>query len=145
MAGRSAEADAQLALASAAEQLFAANGGQDGLVAASLASAIGQPAEAVTAARGEWARRQHVDVADTLAWALHLDGKDTEALGYAQRVAATGARNASYAYHLGAIEAALGQRDAARADLSRALATNPYFSPVDVPAAKALLDKEKGQ
>ncbi len=142
VAGRTADADAQLALASAAQQLFAANGGQDGLAAAGLAIATGHPADAVAAARDEWARRQHVDVADTLAWALHLDGKDTEAMGYAQRVAATGARNASYAYHLGAIEAALGQRDAARTDLGRALATNPYFSPVDAPAAKALLDKE---
>ncbi|OLB80198.1 MAG: hypothetical protein AUI14_07365 [Actinobacteria bacterium 13_2_20CM_2_71_6] len=92
-----------------------------------------------TAARAEWARRQHVDVADTLAWSLHAAGQDIEALGYARRVAATGARNASYAYHLGAIEAALGQRDAARADLNRALRTNPYFSPLEVPVARRLL------
>src|SRR6266704_2186260 len=117
------------------------DGGVDGLATASLDLATGRAADAVTAARAEWARRQHVDVTDTLAWALHAAGKDAEALGYARRVAGTGARNASYAYHLGAIEAALGQRDAARADLTRALTTNPYFSPLEAPVARQLLTK----
>jgi tetratricopeptide (TPR) repeat protein len=139
VAGHPTDADTQLGLASAAVQLFTANGGVDGLASAGLALATGRPADAVTAARAEWARRQHIDVADTLAWSLHAAGQDAEALGYARRVAATGARNASYAYHLGAIEAALGQRDAARADLTRALSTNPEFSPVDAPAARQLL------
>jgi tetratricopeptide (TPR) repeat protein len=138
-AGRTDEATAQLDLARAARKLFTDNGGVDGLSTASLAIATGHPADAVTAARAEWARRQHVDVADTLAWALHLTGQDTEALGYAQRVATTGARDALYAYHLGAIEAALGQRAAARTDLSRALATNPYFP--QAPDARDLLTK----
>jgi len=141
LAGRPADAMTQLSLADAAVQLFTANGGVDGLATASLDLATGRAADAVTAARAEWARRQHVDVADTLAWALHAAGKDAEALGYARRVAGTGARNASYAYHLGAIEAALGQRDAARADLTRALTTNPYFSPLEAPVARQLLTK----
>jgi tetratricopeptide (TPR) repeat protein len=82
-----------------------------------------------------------VDVADTLAWALHLAGKDGEALPYARSVAVTGARAAGYAYHLGMIELALGQRDEARADLTRALRTNPSFSPADAPVIrKALAD-----
>jgi tetratricopeptide (TPR) repeat protein len=138
-AGRTTEANAQLDLARAAQQLFTDNGGADGLVGASLAIATGHPADAVRAARAEWARRQHVDVADILAWALHLTGQDAEALGYAQRVATTGALDARYAYHLGAIEAALGQRAAARADLSRALSTNPYLA--EAPDARLLLTK----
>jgi tetratricopeptide (TPR) repeat protein len=140
-AGREADADAPLSLADAAVRLFTANGGTDDLVTASLAIAAGRPADAVRAARAEWARRQHVDVADTLAWSLHLAGQDAEALGYARRVADTGARNAGYAYHLGAIEAALGQRDAARSDLTRALDTNPHFSPLEAPVARQLLTK----
>ena len=138
-AGRTADATAQHSLADAAVQLFTANGGVDGLATASLDLAEGRPADAVTAARAEYARRRHVDVADTLAWALHAAGRDAEALGYARQVAATGARNASYAYHLGATEAALGQRDAARVDLTRALHTNPHFSVLDAPAARQLL------
>jgi tetratricopeptide (TPR) repeat protein len=136
-AGRPADADTQLGLADAAVRLFTANGGVDGLATASLDLATGRPADAVAAARAEWARRQHVDVADTLAWALHAAGQDAEAVGLARRVADTGARNAGYAYHLGAIEAALGERDAARAALTRALDTNPYFP--DAPAARRLL------
>src|SRR5205814_954200 len=126
-AGRSADATTQLGLADAAVQLFTANGGVDGLATASLDLALSRPTDAVAAARAEWGRRQHVDVADTLAWALHAAGQNAEALGYARQVAATGARNASYAYHLGAIEAALGQREVARADLARALQANPHF------------------
>jgi len=138
-AGRAADAGTQLDLADAAVQLFTANGGTDDLATAILAIATGRPADAVRAARAEWSRRQHVDVADTLAWSLHLAGQDAEALGYARRVAATGARTAGYAYHLGAIEAALGQRDAARTDLTRALDTNPHFSLLEVPVARQLL------
>jgi tetratricopeptide (TPR) repeat protein len=140
-AGREPQAAEQVRLATAAHELFTANGGVDGLAGAALANARNRPAEAVDAARAEWARRQHVDVADTLAWALHLAGRDAEALPYAQRVAATGAQAAGYAYHLGMIQLALGQREAARAELTRALRTNPSFSPVDAPAArKALAD-----
>ena len=43
------------------------------------------------------------------------------------------------AYHLGMIELALGQRDQARADLTRAVQTNAAFSPIDGPAAKQAL------
>jgi tetratricopeptide (TPR) repeat protein len=126
----------QLDLAAAAQTLFTANGGRDGLAGAALALAQGRPADAVTAARAEWARRQHPDVADTLAWSLHAAGRDAEALTYARRA---GAHPASYAYHLALIHLALGDRTAARAELSRALATNPYFSPADAPTARRAL------
>lgn len=137
--GHGSQADEQVRLADAAQRLFTANGGVDGLAAAQIALATGRPDDAVEAARAEWARRQFVDVADALAWALHAAGRDAEALPYAQRVAATGARAAGYAYHLGMIELALGQRDAARTDLTRALRTNPHFSPVDATAARTAL------
>jgi tetratricopeptide (TPR) repeat protein len=138
-AGRTADADAQLQLAGVAQRLFTDNGGVDGLTGAALAIAAGNAAEAVRQAQGEWDRRQFADVADMLGWALHLAGRDGDALPLAQRAAATGTRSASYAYHLGAIELALGQRDAARADLSRALSINPHFSPLDAPQAQRLL------
>ena len=139
VAGRVADADEQLRLAQAAHRLFSDNGGTDGLTAAALALALGQPEAAVLAAQGEWVRRQHADVADTLGWALHLAGRDVEALPYARRTAATGARSAGYAYHLGVIELALGSGAAGRADLARALEISQYFSPVEAPAARRLL------
>jgi tetratricopeptide (TPR) repeat protein len=137
--GRGAEAGAQLELAAATEQLFTANGGVDGLVTATLALAQGRPADAVKAARAEWSRRRHPDVADTLAWALHGAGRDAEALPFAERAVATGGRTAGYAYHLGMIQLGLGRHDEARAELQRALAVNPYFSPAGAPIARRAL------
>ncbi|GIF25111.1 tetratricopeptide (TPR) repeat protein [Actinoplanes tereljensis] len=134
LAGR--PATDQLSLAAAAQQLFTANGGRDGLTTAALALATGRPADAVAAARAEWSRRQHPDVADTLAWSLHAAGNDTEALRYATRA---GTHPASYAYHLGVIHLSLGHTAEARTELTRALATNPYFSPVDAPNARRAL------
>ncbi|MFI5893080.1 hypothetical protein ACIA5D_23520 [Actinoplanes sp. NPDC051513] len=135
VAGRAAQAEEQLSLARAAQQLFTANGGQDGLATAALALATGRSADAVTAARAEWNRRHHPDVADTLAWSLHTAGRDAEALTYAKQAVSGGAHPSTYAYHLGVIELALGHRAEARAELTRALDTNPYFSPVDGPNA----------
>jgi tetratricopeptide (TPR) repeat protein len=139
VSGRDAEAADQLALATAAEQLFTANGGGDRLATAELALARNRPEDAVTAARTEWATRQHPDVADMLAWSLHSAGRDAEALFYAESAVAGGARPAVYAYHLGMIHLGLGQTDAARAEFARALNTNPYFSPADAPTARRAL------
>ena len=138
-AGRDDEARAQLQLATAAHQLFTANGGVDGLTGAAIAEANGDIPAALRGARTEWSRRQFVDVADALGWALHLSNQDSEALGYARRAVDTGARNAGYAYHLGMIELALGDRVAARTHLNLALQLNPQFSPVDAPLARAAL------
>jgi tetratricopeptide (TPR) repeat protein len=149
-AGRPREAAAQLELAATAHQLFAANGGADDLTAAALASAAvtlgagdraAQAKAAVTAARAEWSRRRHADVADALGWALHLTGRDAEAIGYARRAAKVdaGSGDAAYAYHLAAIELALGERAAAREHFMAALTRNPHFSPVDAPAARRAL------
>jgi tetratricopeptide (TPR) repeat protein len=138
-AGRETEATQQLALATAAQQLFTANGGTDDLTGAALALADHRPADALRMARQEWQRRQFLDVADTLAWALHANGNDAEALTYAQRTGALGTRNAKYAYHQAMIELALGDRAAARRDLTRALDINRYFSPLDAPVAARTL------
>jgi tetratricopeptide (TPR) repeat protein len=130
---------APLRLAAATHELFRANGGVDGLTGAALASATGRPEAALAEAKAEWARRRHVDVADTLGWTLHLSGKDTEALRYARQAHASGVRSATYAYHLGMIEKALGSVEPARAHLREALAINPYFSPIDAELARRAL------
>lgn len=104
-AGRAEEAAVQRKLAEAGLQLFAAAGGRDDLGEAELAIAQGQAGRAIAAARREWAVRRHADVADALAWALHLAGRDKEALGYAREAAKLG--NPRYTPHLTAIEAAL--------------------------------------
>jgi tetratricopeptide (TPR) repeat protein len=137
--GRDAEAETQLRLAEAAHQLFTANGGVDGLTGAELAEAAGRPADALRQAQSEWDRRQFVDVADRLGWALYLNGRHAEALGYARRAYDTGAQSATYAYHLGMIELALGDRSSAQEQLNRALRINPEFNPLHAPRARAAL------
>ncbi|MDH6576259.1 hypothetical protein [Kitasatospora sp. MAP5-34] len=97
-----------------------------------------EPSVAVRLLTEEWRRRKSVLVADALAWALHRAGQDAQALDLAGQAAATGWHNALFAYHRGAIEAALG-RPEARADLREALALNPYFSPYQGPSAAKLL------
>jgi tetratricopeptide (TPR) repeat protein len=134
-ADRPAEASVVLEQAAAALDLFTANGGVDDLTAAELAIARGDAGSAVRSAAREWGRRRFADVADTLGWALHLAGRDREALTYARLANAPGAHDAARAYHLGMIELALGDRDGARRDLARAVAYNPHFSPVDGPLA----------
>jgi hypothetical protein len=66
------------------------------------------------------------------AWALHKNGRDAEALDYAREATSTGMRNALFSFHRGMIEAALGQNNAARTDLTGALAVNPHFNPLQV-------------
>jgi tetratricopeptide (TPR) repeat protein len=139
--GHPARADQQLSLAGAELRLFRANGGTDDLGAAQLALAQGHAKQAVLAAQREWSRRHFADVADMLGWALHKSGASAEAISYARKADALGARNPGYLFHLGMIELSLGRSDDARRDLSAALALNPHFSPLDAPAAMAALNR----
>src|SRR5215467_1815806 len=116
-AGQPKRANQQLALATAALQLFTANGGTDDLSAAQLAVAAGHPEQAVQAASREWSRRHFSDVADVLAWALHQTGANSAAISYARQANALGARNSGFLFHLGMIEFSLGQNGDARRDL----------------------------
>ena len=57
----------------------------------------------------------------------------------ANRALALGTEDAGFLFHRGAIEAALGDRSAARRDLAHALAVNPQFSILQAPIARRLL------
>lgn len=137
--GRPQDAARQYAVVRGEQRLQAANGAADALAVAQFGADRGDPAGALRAARAEWGRRKSVLVADALAWALHVNGRPAEALGLARQANRLGWRNATFLYHLGAIEAALGRTADARTHLTLALRTNPHFSPVDAPRARALL------
>jgi len=104
-AGHEQEAQTQLALAEAGLRLFAEAGGRDDLGEAELAIARGDYRTAIAAAEREWRRRHFADVADVLAWALHLAGRDTEALGWMRTASSLG--NPKYRAHRDAIEGAI--------------------------------------
>ena len=138
-AGDRAAAADQYALVDAWTSLARANGVDADLDTALAAADHGDKAAALRAARAEWGRRRTVHTADALAWALHVNGKDAEALPYARRATATGYRNAVFLYHRGIIERATGRADDARTRLRAALKLNPGFAPLGARDARAAL------
>lgn len=98
----------------------------------------GDPGAAVARLKGAWAKgHRSVAVADALGWALHRAGEPEEALPYARRATDEGLRSASFMYHLGEIERALGRTGQARRHLEEALRIHPAFSPLHAPRARA--------
>jgi Flp pilus assembly protein TadD len=87
----------------------------------------------------EYRRRQSVHVADAVAWALHANARDAEALRYARKALALGYRNASFHFHAGMIAAGLLRDGLARRWLSEALEINPHFSVRWSPVARRTL------
>ncbi|WP_317442487.1 tetratricopeptide repeat protein [Streptomyces collinus] len=139
-AGDRARAHEQYALVDAWIALARANGVNADLDTALAAAEHGDKASALRAARAEWARRHTVHTADALAWALHVNGRDGEALGYAREATATGYRSATFRYHRGMIELATGHTAAGRASLRAALKLNPGFSPLGAATARKALE-----
>jgi len=137
--GDEAKAKDQYALVDAWTALARANGVNADLDTALAAADHGDRATALRAARDDWSRRHTVHTADALAWALHVNGKDAEALPYARQATATGYRNASFLYHLGVIEKATGHPQDARTHLSAALKLNPGFSVLGAREARTAL------
>lgn len=140
-AGRTEEAERQFELYRVQQRLYEARGSTDDLAMAQFLADHGDPDEALRRAQAEWDRRQSVFVADAMAWALHVSGRDAEALDYADRAAALGWRNATFAYHRGMILGSLGRDDEATEQLAEALDINPHFSPLHAPRARAALDE----
>jgi tetratricopeptide (TPR) repeat protein len=137
--GRDDEADQQFARLAAEHRLLAANGVRTDLMTAVHQADHGSATAAVRHAEAEWARHRSMNVADALGWALHRAGRDRDALGYAIRANRLGRHNATYRYHLGMIEMALGHQAKAHRDLDRALQINPYFSALQAPVARRAL------
>ncbi|MGW2702213.1 tetratricopeptide repeat protein [Streptomyces sp. NPDC001340] len=139
-AGDKARAHDQYALVDAWIALARANGVNADLDTALAAADHGDKASALRAARAEWARRHTVHTADALAWALHVNGRDKEALPYARRATATGYRSAAFRYHRGMIELATGHTKDGRTSLKAALKLNPGFSPLGAAQARKALE-----
>ncbi|WP_242908006.1 tetratricopeptide repeat protein [Actinomadura terrae] len=131
--GREREADQQNRLLADSQRLLAAGGVADHLSASQYAADTGDAREALKRARAEWKRRHSVIVADALAWALHLNKQNRQALGFAKAATRFGWQNAQFYRHKAAIERALGEHEAARRDDARAARANPRLD-VTVPA-----------
>ncbi|MFG2671151.1 hypothetical protein [Streptomyces sp. NPDC048445] len=137
--GRTKEADQQYGIFRAEQRLFAANGVTLDSDAALFEADHGDRGQALALARKSVKSRPFLDSQDALAWALHVNGQDEEALTASDKALALGTRNALFHYHRGMIQQSLGNADAARDDLTKALAINPHFNPLHAPLARAAL------
>ncbi|MEV8632866.1 hypothetical protein AB0395_14525 [Streptosporangium sp. NPDC051023] len=117
-----------------AQQVLTEQAGvRDDLTWAEFEADHGSPALAVRHAEAEYGRNPNVVAADALAWALHREGRDREALPYARKATSTGWRNALLLNHRAEIERALGLTRESKRSFSLAHEADPAFSP-DLPA-----------
>ncbi|WP_242907654.1 tetratricopeptide repeat protein [Actinomadura terrae] len=121
-AGHRREAARQDELLRAEWRSLAANGVVNDLDAADSGDAAG----ALQHARAEWSRSRGVTVADALAWALHLNGRDRQALQFERRATRLGWRNALFYQHRAGIRAALGDDAASARDRAAARRITSY-------------------
>lgn len=144
LSGDGAGAQEQFAVVQAAADVARANGVRPDLEMAWFEADHGSPRRALVLARSEWHKRQPPMVADALAWALHVNGRDGAALHYARLATSYGGDARSW-HHRGAIEAALGKGRAARAHLRRALAVDVGYAPWQALQVRSTLRSLKGQ
>jgi tetratricopeptide (TPR) repeat protein len=123
------------------EQLFASNGVTLDTDPTLFNADHGDPAQALQYGQVGIKIRPFVEMDDAYAWALHKNGRDAQALVYSLKATSLGMRNALFYFHQGMIEAGLGRRTVARADLSLALAINPHFNPLQAPVAQVELTR----
>src|SRR5207237_7962614 len=84
-----------------------------------------EPARASEIAQAEYARRHDVFTLDAYAWALHVNGRDAEALKPVETALAVGIRDARFMRHAGEIALKTGDREAAEKYLRQAAELNP--------------------
>jgi tetratricopeptide (TPR) repeat protein len=137
--GHRAEARRQFSVVTATTRLLAAAGANVDLELALFEADHGSPADALSVARAEWQRRKSIHVADVLAWALHVNGRDRAALRLTRKATRLGTEEARLWLHRGRIEAALGLDAAARSHLRHGLEVDPGASPWQAQQARAVL------
>ena len=139
--GKTAEAQEQYQTFSIENQLFQSNGVQLDSDPTLYYADHGDPAKAMQFAVVGITIRPFLEMDDAYAWALHVNGKDAEALTWSDKALATGMKNALFYFHKGMIEKSLGDQAQAVSDLTTALKINPGFSPLQAPTAKKALQE----
>jgi tetratricopeptide (TPR) repeat protein len=139
-AGRIGAARRDYALVEAEARLLAQGGVDADLELALFEADHGQPARAVTLARGVWERAPGVRSADAYSWALHKAGRTDDAVRMSERAMRLGSRDPSFLFHAGMIARAAGDTGRAEALLGRLVSQSPRFSPLFGPRARAALE-----
>ncbi|MFN2521063.1 MAG: tetratricopeptide repeat protein [Candidatus Limnocylindria bacterium] len=127
--GDRTRADQQFALVRAMNALFAANGVRTDVDLALFdADHLTDVDGALRAARAEYAVRQSVHVADTLAWAEYRAGLEDDALRHSVEALRLGSQDPLMLYRAGVIAAGGGDTARARSLLMRSAELNARFS-----------------
>jgi tetratricopeptide (TPR) repeat protein len=135
--GREAEARRAYALVDTIERLFEANG-----VRTELQTALfdldhdRNVTDALDRARQAYASAPNIHAEDAYAWGLMKVGRCQEARAHSTHALRLGTRDALLFFHRAMIERCLHSRSA-RSWFARALATNPHFSFLWAPKARA--------
>lgn len=128
--GREADAAETFALVRAIAALQSSGGQVTDLEMARFEADHGDPGRAVELARrAHAARPDNVFAADALAWALHRAGQGDEALALVGAATRLGTADGLLRYHAAEVLAVHGDGEAARAELTAALALGPLLSP----------------
>jgi tetratricopeptide (TPR) repeat protein len=101
-------------------------------------------AKALEIAESEFSRQKDIYTADLLSWCLYKNGKFEEAQKISQKAVSLKTNDARLYYHAGMIEAALGNKPAARALLEKALRLNPQFDLKQADVARETIGKLRG-
>jgi tetratricopeptide (TPR) repeat protein len=137
--GDQAGADEQYALFRVEEKLYNQSGVGLDTEATLFEADHGSPTKAVQNAMKGWKIRPFVEMADAYGWALYATNDYAAALTWANRAFVSGWKTAPALYHRGMIQQALGNKPAAKADLTEALRLDPAFDILGAPRAKAAL------
>ena len=139
--GREAEAEEQFGVVQVTRALYRTNGVQPDAAEILFLADHGDPAEALELVESASVKVAFLAEHDAYAWALYRNGRFEEALEQSRLALATGIQNASYLYHSGMIQKALGNTAEAIAELSAALDLNPHFDLIGaVEAAETLAE-----
>jgi tetratricopeptide (TPR) repeat protein len=99
----------------------------------------GDPRDAIALGRRGWAHAPSVTSADALGWAYTRAGYPVRGLAWARRALRIGSADRHFLYHAGIAARDAGQPRLARRWLTRAVAGNPRFSPLQGPRAERAL------
>jgi tetratricopeptide (TPR) repeat protein len=143
--GRDDEARVQYDLFGTVQQLFSANGVEPDAGPTLFIANHGDPTQALADAEAGIRTRPFIVMHDAYAWALHRNGRDTEALVEVGKAMQLGTPNALFHFHAGMINYSLGDLTAARDELASALSINPFFNILDAPVAQQTLDEINAQ
>jgi tetratricopeptide (TPR) repeat protein len=139
-AGRPDDARRQYDLVQAIDALYRANGiNTDLQISLFYANHDFDDGAALTLARNNYAANPGIYAADGLAWALHKNGRDAEAVAPIEEALRLGTRDAALHFHAGMIYARLGNAAFARQHLALALGINAHFSLLQAGEARATL------